>query len=390
MPRTADPIADSEQRQELRAMLRRLIDEVSPTSRVLELDDAEQFDDQLFDALAEVGVWGLGVAEEHGGLGDIREQLLALEELAAGPTSMAVYGVVHYMLTHIVGRFGSGEQRDRWLEGLVTGRSKGSFALTEPGGGTDVAAAMATRARPVDGGGWVINGQKTWISGATRADVLVVLARTEQSEVSVDGISMFLVPADTPGIEVRELDTFAVHSLDTCEIYFQDVQVGPDALVGEAGRGFRTVLSTLNRERLAAAAGSLGAARGAWEATRQYAEERHAFGKPIGAFQAIQHRLVDGATSIEAARGLIARAAALEAAGERADTLSAMAKIVASEAATKVTEDGMQAFGGAGFSREVPMQRWFRDVRLWTFSPLTNEMLRNYLGERLLGLPRSF
>ncbi|MFI6709325.1 acyl-CoA dehydrogenase family protein [Nonomuraea sp. NPDC050478] len=388
--RQADPISDTPERAELRAELRRLIAATSPVAEVLRLDEQERFDDKLHGALRRLGVHAVGGHPDHGGIGDIRDQTAVIEELAAGPTSMAVHMVVQYMITHILGTNGSPEQREEWLDRLHTGAAKVSFALSEPAGGTDIARVMRTTARR-EGDHWLLSGQKTWISGALGADALVVLARTSPAEgSSVDGVTMFLVPAGSPGLQVRELPTVAVHGLDTCEVFFDDVAVPESAVVGAVGAGFRQVVATLNRERINAAAGAIGAASGALDAAVEYARGRAAFGSTLGSFQAVQHRLVDGALAIESARSLLARAAAVEAAGGRADLLSSMAKIAASEAAVKVTQDGMEILGGAGFSREFPMQRWFRDVRLWVFAPLANDMVRNYLGERLLELPRSF
>lgn len=390
MGRAADPVGDSDERKDLRQVLARMIAAVSPPERTREMDEREEFDETLHRHLAELGVLTLGASPEDGGDGDVRDQLVVIEELAAGPTSMAVFMVVHYMGVQILSSYGSDEQRAAWLQRLLSGEVKFSFALSESGGGTDITRAMRTTAKRV-GNGWRLSGQKTWISGARLADFLIVLARTAPaSQSSVDGITMFLVPADRTGIEVRELPTVAIHGLDTCEVFLDEVALGDEAVIGEVDRGFRQVLATLNRERLNTAAASLGAGRGALDAALSYASEREAFGKTLGEMQAVQHRLVDGALALESARSLMVRAAEIEAAGGRADLLSSMAKLAASEAAVKVTQDGMLVLGGAGFSREFPMQRWFRDVRLWTFAPLTNDMVRNYLGERYLGLNRSY
>jgi acyl-CoA dehydrogenase len=385
---TGDPIADSPERRQFRAVLREVIARVHPPERARALDEAEEFDDELHRALADVGVMGLGGDPELGGWGDVRDQVVAVETVAGGATAMAVFLIVHYMAVQILGAHGDEHQRTEVLGPLLDGRLRTAFALTEPDGGTDVARAMRTRAVR-SGEDWLLSGRKLWISGARRADHLLVLARTTPG-TGIDGISLFLVPRDRPGLEVRELETVGIHGLDTCEVLFDDVRVPAGALVGSEGRGFRQVLATLNRERLNVAAGALGAGLAALEAARDYALQREAFGRPLGGLQVLQHRLVDGALALEAARGLLVRAAAVEAAGGAADRLSALAKIAASEAAVRVTADGMQLLGGAGYSREFPMQRWFRDVRLWTFSPLTNDMLRNQLGERMLGLPRSF
>ena len=249
---------------------------------------------------------------------------------------------------------------------------------------------MTTRAQRAADGGWILNGSKRWIGGVQRADLVIVLARTGDEATGPDGVTMFCVPGGAPGLSATVVDTMAIRGLDTNEVTFDDVRLPPDAVLGETGKGFRQVLATLNRERINCAASAQGIARGALAVALERANDRHAFGQPIGAFQALQHGLVDGAVALEAAASLTVRAAAVEAAGGRADVLASMAKLAASEAAVKVTSDAMQLFGGWGMDRTLPIQRYFRDARLYTFAPVTNEMARNYLGQRFLGLPRSF
>jgi alkylation response protein AidB-like acyl-CoA dehydrogenase len=230
-----------------------------------------------------------------------------------------------------------------------------------------------------------------WTSGALTADWLIVLARTDDtSRSAIDGVSMLLVPAATSGVEIRDIKTFGIHGLSTCEVFFDDVTLEPDALIGAENAGFRQAFHTLNREGIIAAAASLGVGTGALAFLTEYTRERHVFGKPVGSFQVPQHWMADAAVHLEAARSLMVRAAEVELGGGRADMLALMAKLMASEAAQDITLKGMQLMGGFGYSRELPMQRWFRDVRLWSFAPLNNEMVRNRIGERLLGLPRSY
>lgn len=385
------PADDGNERSELRSMVRQIIAQEATEERVRTLDEAEQFDHDLYRVLGESGLVGLEANADGTERADLRSQVVVLEELGAGPTSMAVCLVVQYMGVQLLTSHGTELQRKQILAPLLEGRSRVAFAMTEPDGGTDVARTMRTRAERRDDGSWVLNGAKAWISGAITADHAIVVARTAPPEPSaVDGITLFLVPLSAPGVQVRELQTVAIHGLDTCEVVLEDVNVPAEAVLGEAGRGFRQVLATLNGERLNAAATALGIARGAHEAALAYAKERQAFGRPIGAFQALQHRMVDDAVRIEAARELVRKAAHAEALGERADLLSAMAKLAASEAATQAVDHGMRLMAGAGLSREYAMQRYFRDARLYTFAPLTDDMIRNYLGERLLGLPRSF
>jgi acyl-CoA dehydrogenase len=375
----------------LREVVGAVIARCAPPGRVRELDARREFDHELYRALGSAGLIGLDADLESRRTPSAVNEIIVLEELGAGPTSMAVCLVVQYMGVGLLMQFGDGRQRESVLAPLIDGDERIAFALSEPDGGTDVARAMTTTAKQDGDGTWTVNGTKTWISGPRVAGYLILLARTAPLTSSpIDGITMFLVPIDTPGITVRELDTFAIHGLDTCEVSFADVQLPQGSVLGEVDAGFRQVLGTLNGERLNAAAVALGIARGALRAAVDYANQRQAFGRPIGAFQSGQHRLVDNVIQIESARLLLDQAARASDGGARADILSAMAKVAASDAATSATDVGMRCLAGAGFSTEFPMERLFRDARLYTFAPLTNDMLRNHIGEKLLGLPRSF
>ncbi|WP_341578245.1 acyl-CoA dehydrogenase family protein [Microbacterium schleiferi] len=384
------PFDQTDDQADLRSMVRSILEQLATPQRLSETDENEAFDEELYAALAESGLVQLegdldGTPASH------ESQAIVLEELGATATSTAVSFVVQYMAVTLLTQHGTPAQRDRFLGPLFEGAHRAAFALTEPGGGTDVARAMKTRATRNADGGWTLNGAKMWISGATDCGFFIVLARTSPIEGSaVGGITMFLVPADAPGITVNEMDTVAIHGLSTCEVGFADVVLGDDAVLGDVDRGFRQVIGTLNGERLNAAAVALGIARGAHDAALDYVRGREAFGRPIGGFQVLQHRLVDEAVKIEAARGLLQRAARVADAGGAAETLSAMAKLAASEAATTATENGMRAMGGSGLSREYPMQRFWRDARLYTFAPLTDEMMTNFIAEHHLVLPRSY
>jgi acyl-CoA dehydrogenase len=385
-----DPLADSPERAELRATVRRLVADVSPPERTRAMDESETFDDDLHAALAGIGALAIGAPAPVGGVGDVRDQLVVVEELAAGPTSMAAFLIAQYAVTQVLAAYGSTDEHRALLDDLLAGRTKLAFALSEPAGGTDVARAMRTRAER-SGNGWRISGQKMWTSGATLASHVVVLARTSPIERSpVHGVTMFLVPADSPGMTIRPIDTFGIHGMSTCEVFLDDVVVGGDAVLGAVDAGMRQVFATINREGLNAAAACIGVGRGALDLAVAYANDRMVFDKPIGSFQTPQHWLVDGAVALESARGLMVRAAEIEVSGGNAGDLAAMAKLVASEGAERIARKGMQLMGGAGYSREFAMQRYFRDVRLWSFSPLTNEMVRNRIGEQVLGLPRSY
>jgi acyl-CoA dehydrogenase len=385
-----DPLGDTAEGAAFRKAVRGLIERESPPSRVTEMDEAEMFDAHLYSLLGQMGVLGLDAPVWAGGSGDVRDQLIAIEELAAGPTSMAAFLISQYAVVKVLASTASTDDQRRLLEDLVAGRKKVSFALSEPASATDVARLMKTRAVRIEDG-WLLNGQKMWISGAALADAIIVLARTSEISGSpISGITAFLVPKDSAGLEVRELRTFGIHGLSTCEVFLTDVAIPPEAVLGEVDEGLRHVFATINREGLNAAAAAIGVARGALDLTIDYATNRKVFEKPIASFQVPQHWMVDAAISIESARSLMNRAAIIESGGGRSDSLASMAKLVASEAAVEIAVKGMQIMGGIGYSREVPMQRYFRDGRLWSFSPLTNEMVRNRLGEQLLGLPRSY
>jgi acyl-CoA dehydrogenase len=374
-----DPVADSPERAELRATVRRVIADVSPPERITELDEAEVFDDRLHQALAAMDALRLGL-----GIGDVRDQLVVIEELGAGPTSMAAFLISHYAAVGLVaGLDGPADL----VDAALAGQARISFALSEPDGGTDVARVMQTRAAQTSDG-WRVTGTKLWTSGAQEADAIVVFARTSPIQrAPADGITMFLVPRDAPGLSIRPLRTFGIHGMSTCEVHLEDVTA---PVLGPVDGGLRAAFATVGGEGLHAAAACIGAGRGALDLAISYAKSRVVFGRPIGGFQVPQHWMVDGAIALEASRGLLWRAAAIEVGGGDSAALASMAKLAASEAAVTIAQHGMQLMGGLGYTRDVAMQRFYRDAQLWTFSPLTNEMVRNSLGERVLGLSRSY
>ncbi|MCP5198420.1 MAG: acyl-CoA dehydrogenase family protein [Gammaproteobacteria bacterium] len=368
--------------------LAKLLADAAPVQRVQALDKAKAFDGELHAALAGIGAWGIGVDEAAGGSGGGPVlQVMTLERLGRHATSMAVFGVIQYMATRLLGQYGSDAQRQRYLAALCAGELRASFCMTEAGGGTDILTTMKTRAVKT-GTGWRLDGSKYWISGASTADVLIVVART--GEHRSRGITSFLVPADSRGVTARALDTFAVNGYDTCELLLDGVELPADAVLGTVDQGFMQVLGTLNSERLNAAAVAAGIGRGAHRLALDYAKEREAFGRPIGQFQALQHKLVHAGVDLEAAWTLTLNAARLEEAGADVSVESAMAKLAASGAGQRAAQLGMDVLGGAGFDLDLPMQRYYRDIRLYSFAPLTDNMIANFLGERWLGLPRSY
>lgn len=385
------PIRERRTASELRQRVRSLLAEHVTADRLRHFDEAEEYDIDLFREIGSAGLVRLDADLNAAGPSHLG-QTVVLEELAAGPTSIAVSMVVQYMGVQLLHSYGTAEQKRRFLAPLHEATARMSFALSEPGGGTDVARAMQTTAKQHQDGSFSISGQKKWIGGAMDADFLIVLARTAATSPSaIDGITTFLVPRNTPGIRTEEIPTMGIRALAQCDVYFDNVRVPPELVLGDAGGGFRQVLDTLNGERLNAAAVALGIARGALDSALSWAHSRCAFGHPVGSFQSLQHNLVDASLSIESARLLLREAAESADAGSSPDgTLSALAKLAASNAATQATDVGMRLMAGWGFARDLPMQRYFRDARLYTFAPLTDEMIRNFLGEKLLGLPRSY
>ncbi|MEI5682634.1 acyl-CoA dehydrogenase family protein [Mesorhizobium sp. CCNWLW179-1] len=378
----------TEEQEMIREALEGTIDRVSPVSRAQKLDNAKQFDTELHAAISELGILGVGVPEELGGSGGgAIEQVTVLETLGRKATSMAVFMVVHYMITRLLKENGSEAQKRNFLAPLVKGEIKASFCLTEAGGGTDILTAMKTKAVR-DGDGWVINGNKMWISGASTSDVMVVLART--AEHRSRGLSMFLVRTKAAGIQANEVSTMAINGYDTNSVAFDNVRIPEDALMGALDNGFPQVIATLNGERMNAAAVAVGIGRGALEVTQEYALERAAFGRPIGQFQAVQHQLSIAGIAVETAWLAVLEAARRDEAGEATDVLSSMAKWASARAAVQCTDTGMEIFAGAGFDTELPIQRYYRDARLYSFAPLNQNMALNMIAERWFGFPRSF
>jgi acyl-CoA dehydrogenase len=368
--------------------LRDAIQRVSPTSRFQQLDDARTFDAELHAELAAQGVWGLGIPSELGGSGGgTAEQLIALRALGHHATSMGMFGVVNFLCTRILAANASQAQRDEFLRPLAQGRLQASFCLTEKQGGTDILRLMETRASR-DGSDWVLDGVKTWICGADRSDFLIVVARTAPGKT--DGVTMFLVPRTAPGISVERLRTFAVNGYSVCEIGFDAVRVPAVNVLGQTGQGFRQLVAMLNAERLSASANALGMAQGALQLAADHARTRKAFDKTLAHFQAVQHKLANAALAYELAWTYLMAASESGDRGEAIDVASSMAKLAAVKAAQEAADIGMEILGAAAFEVGNPMQRYYRDHRLYVIAPLNNDMSRSLVAERYFDLPRAF
>lgn len=361
-----------------------------PEVEIRAMDRARRVPREIWRKFAELGWMGLMVPEQYGGsdAGAVMASVL-VEGIAKRFPSIAVDWVLVAMTARLFCEAGTAAQKAEYLTRLAAGDFLMSFGMTEPAGGTDI-LQLSTRAVQASEG-WEITGQKLYTSLADDADAILVLARTDPTGETKRalGLSLLLTPRDQAGIEVRRLELMGMRAACTCEVFLDHAIAPEDGLVGERGRGWYHLLVSLDLERVLSAALSLGIAVGALEEGVRYAKEREAFGRPIGAHQAVQHPLADTATEIEQARLLIAKAATLIDAGRPAAKESAMAKLAATETAVRATDRVMRVFGGAGLVEASPIERLTRDARLGPFSPISNEMVRSFIGERL-GLGRSY
>ncbi len=335
--------------------------------------------------LAAIGCFGIAVPERWGGAGlDYASLAVILEEIAAGDgATSTIVSVNNCPVCSILMAWGTEAQKDRWLTPLASGAMLGAFCLTEPQVGSD-AGALATTAVTDDGGGsWRIDGVKQFITSGRNGDVAIVMAVTDRA-AGKRGISAFLVPTDAPGYTVARLeDKLGQHASDTAQIVFENCRVPAENLIGELGAGYRIALSGLEGGRIGIASQAVGMARAAFDAALRYAHERSAFGKPIFEHQAVQFRLADMATRIEAARQLIRHAAALKDAGRPCLKEAAMAKLFASEIAERVCSDAIQIHGGYGYVSDFPVERLYRDVRVCQIYEGTSDIQRILIGRAL-------
>ena len=361
--------------------------EVEPVAS--ELDREDRVPHHLIDQMKELGLFGITVPEEYGGMGlDYTTFAAIFEELSKGLMSLSGAIGTHHILTYVLTHYGTQEQRQRLLPDLASGRKRGGLALTEPGGGTDVANLQTTAVR--NGEEYVINGTKMFITNGRYGDAFCLLARTDgEAEPRHRGLSCFVVEKGGPGFQVgRDLDKLGYRGLDTCELIFDNYPVPADNLVGkEEGRGFGQVMSGLETGRINVAARAVGVAQAAFNAAIRYSQQRETFGKPISEHQAIQLKLADMATKIQAARLLVYDAAAKKDRDDRVDLESGMAKLFASEVCGEVTMEAMRIHGGYGFIKESPVERYYRDAPLMIIGEGTNEVMRLVIARQLLRRP---
>ncbi len=361
--------------------------DVEPVAAQLDRDDETPH--ELINTMKELGLFGITVPEKYGGMGlDYTTFAMIFEEISKGFMSLSGAIGTHHILTYVLTHYGTEEQKQRFLPKLASGQIRGGLALTEPEGGTDVANLKTTAHK--DGEEYVINGTKMFITNGRYGDAFCLLARTDpDAETKHKGISCFIVEKGDPGFRVgRDLDKMGYRGLDTCELFFEDFHIPEDNLIGgEEGLGFGQVMSGLETGRINIAARAVGVAQAAFNAAIRYSQQRETFGVPISQHQAIQLKLADMATKIQAARLLTYDAAAKKDRGERVDLETGMAKLFASEACQEITLEAMRIHGGAGFIKDSPVERYYRDAPLMIIGEGTNEVLRLVIARQLLRRP---
>lgn len=359
----------------------------------------EEFGEEFYKVISKVGFTGIIIPEKYGGSGrGMTELLIAMEELAANGCGMA--GPWYLILTEVLGamsiiRHGTEEQMKKYLPGIVSGDIEFCMGLTEPDAGSNTLNTKTRAVKVADG--WIINGNKTWISGADRAKGIMIITRTtpkEQAPKKTFGLSLFLADLPDPAITIAPISKHGINYSHSCDVAFTDLKLPENALMPPLDGGWYSLLDTLNTERMSFATAAIGIARLAISKAVDYSKERKVFGgQPIGSYQALQFNLAEAYATLEAAKVLNFKASTLYDKGasviEVGDVVN-MAKAVAVEGGTKAVYWAMQTFGGLGYARENDVERWWREINLIRLAPITQQMALNYIGEHILGMPRSY
>ncbi len=373
----------TEEERMLQATVRRFAErELAPRAR--DLDEREEFSWEVWKGMAGLGLPGIGVDPALGGSGGgYRQMAIAEEEVARGDASASVTLVAHMSLgVQTIYQFGSEEQKSRYVPSLAAGDGIVAWAMTEPGGGSDAAALRTTAT--LDDGLYRLNGSKTFITNADVARAIVLFATLDRSQGS-RGIAAFIVDTDAPGLTVqKQHGKMGMRGSTTTEVTLEDVRVPAENLIGEEGRGFRYAMDILDSSRIVIAAQCVGIAQAALEAALSYAQQRQSFGQPIAQHQAIQFMLADMATDVYASRVATMHAATLKDNGLPYINEASMAKLLASEAAVRVTSKALQVHGGYGYFKESPVERYFRDARVTTIYEGTSEVQRLIIARQIL------
>jgi hypothetical protein len=382
------PIVPSHEEQMLRETVRQICAGFGPEYSRRKVDEDEP-PTELWDALASKGFLGVNLPEEYGGGGLGMSALAAVgEEISATGCSLLLIVVSPAIVGSILVRHGNEEQKDRWLRGIAAGTTKIAFAITEPGAGSN-SHNLSTSARRSDGG-YVLRGEKTYISGVEDSDAILVVTRTREDDGNLGLPLLFIVDSDAPGLTRQHIPTALRAPDKQWTLFFDDVEVGADRLIGSETGGLKAAFDGLNPERIMGAAVAVGAGRRALELAADYARERVVWQGPIGAHQGISHPLAQAKIELELARLMMQKAAALYDAGAPAGESSNMAKYAAAEAAIRCVDQAIQTHGGNGFALEYGLTDMYWGVRLVRTAPVSREMILNYVAEHSLGLPRSY
>ncbi len=402
----------SDERKMMIDMLKKFKEKECPKEKIMEWDEAQEFPVHVWKKLGDEGILGACFPEEYGGTGgNIVDETLITEEISNSFSAMGLAyltGVCFGGMSIL--HYGTDEQKQNYLPKLIAGDWNFALSLTEPGGGTDILGALKSRAVEQPDGSFIANGAKIFTTGLHAANTIVFICRTDDvPEKPARGLTIFLVDRDNPGqqeitgklLNQKFCDGITYHKikklgswiLASFEVAYEDVKLSKDQILGERGKGWYNIVSTLNNERIVCAAICNGLAQGCLEEANQYAIEREAFGKPIGQFQAVQHRLADMATEIELARLVTYKAAWMQANNPTdpgVGVIASMAKMYASEAAFRCTDHALRILAGYGFTMEYHIQRYYRDIRQLVFAPITNEMSKNFIGQVMLGQKKSY
>ena len=378
-------LTSSETRNQMTNLVREFVRrDVEPVASHYENEDI--YPQDLVDKMAEMGLFGIMIPEEYGGLGlDYTTFALIFEELSKGWMSLTGPIGTHHILAYVISTYGTEEMKQRFLPKMAEGIIRGGLALTEPGGGSDMQNLQTSAVK--DGEEYVINGNKMFISNGASGNAFAVLARTDKTARPLHrGISCFVVEKPAAGFTVaQKLDKLGYRGIDTTELVFDNVRIPTENLVGEVeGKGFGHVMSGLEGGRINVAARAVGVATAAFDAAIKYAQQRESFGQPIAQHQAIQLKLAEMATEIEAARLLTYEAARKKDSGERVDLEAGMAKLFASEMCGRVTMEAMRIHGGYGYIKDYPLERYYRDAPLMIIGEGTNEIQKLVIARRLL------
>jgi butyryl-CoA dehydrogenase len=372
----------SEEHQTFKQSVSKFVNnEVIPQAQAL--DERGEFPINLFKRTSELGYLGLRYPEELGGSNaDMTMFCLMVEELARGSLGLAATVAMQCLMsTDFIHRFGTQEHKKRLLLPAIKGEKIGAFALTEPNAGSDLASIETTVTK--DATGYIINGRKTWITNATVASFFTVLATQDKSK-GIKGVDLFLVEKGTPGLVIgKKIDKMGVRASETTELIFDNCHIPKENLLGQEGTGFNNLMTILSQIRVMTGALSIGLARSAYDASFKYANERIQFGKPIGKFQAIQHKLADMAMKIQLSNLMVYYAAWLIDRKMPCGKEAAMAKLYASETANESADEATRIFASYGFSMEYPVQRYFRDARFLLYGGGTSEILKNIIAKEI-------